>query len=177
MIKPSSIPWPYLVVLVKKTTWFFVNGRQVNFGRKERRLPFSRSRRVKEDQGVGQVPLAPGYTLKTACYTLNGRHLFKQMRFKLANAWVTFQWLMNRVLSKLQYQINAFSLRLEKRLYHFWEYSPVLSAIDIHLKALKCSFAMREIVNFEHNIFPLGIFSDPQKVAGIHSIKPPITLR
>ena len=181
-IHPSQSPWCNAVVLVQKkdsTLRFCMDFRCLNICTKKDSYPFSHIQEALESM-VGsahfssmdfkssfwQIKMAPGLQQYTAFMVGNlGFYEFTCMLFRLCNAPVTFQHLMQNTLGELNLMYCVIYLddiivfgcteeehleRLRMVFKRFWEF-------NLKLKPSKCSFFQSEIMYLAHHISQRGI--------------------
>ena len=125
--------------------------------------------------GYWQVGLKDEVKLKTAFTTYQGLYQFKVLPFGLCNAPSTFQWLMERVLQGLCWQMLSVYIDdfiIFSRLFqlHFDRLDTVclkLMEVGLKLKPKKCHLFQQEVVYLGHIVSPLGISTDAAKIKAI----------
>lgn len=131
--------------------------------------------------GFWQIPLTPGDRHKAAFVTRSGLYQFKVMPFGLTNSPATFQRLMDKVLTGLNWckcvvyldDIIVYGRTIQE---HNDNLSLVLRQIEnakLKLKSTKCEFAAEEVVYLGHRINRHGIGTDTSKVEAISRITTP----
>ena len=164
-IHPSQSPWCNAVVLVREkdgTLHFCVDFRHLNVWTKKDSYPLPHTQEALESMegsahfsskdfksGFWQIKMAPELQQYTAFMVGNLRfYEFTQMPFELCNALVTFQCLMQNMLSKLNLMYCVMCLddvivfgRMEEE---HWEHLHVVFErfweFNLKLKPSKCSF-------------------------------------
>ena len=176
-IRPSQSPWCNAVILVQKkdgTLHFCVDFRCLNVSTKKDSYPLPWIQEALESMaglahfssmdfklGFWQIKMAPGSQQYTAFTVGNlGFYEFTRMPFRLCNAPVTFQRLMQNTLGELNFtycviyldNVIVFDRMEEEHLEHlrmvferFWEF-------NLKLKPSKCSFFQSEIVYLAHHV-------------------------
>ena len=176
-IHPSQSPWCNAVVLVRKkdgTLHFCVDFRHLNVWMKKDSYPLPHIQEVLEsmagsahfssmdfNSGFLQIKMAPESQQYTAFTVGNlGFYKFTHMPFRLCNAPVTFQHLMQNTLGELNLtycviyldDVIIFGHTEEEHLEYlrivferFWEF-------NLKLKPSKCSFFQLEIVYLAHHV-------------------------
>ena len=176
-IHPSQSLWCNAVVLVRKkdgTLCFCVDFRCLNVWIKKDSYPLPHIREVLESMagpahfssmdfksGFWQIKMAPKSQQYTAFTVGNLRfYEFTRMSFRLCNAPVTFQHLMQNTLGELNLMycmiylddVIIFGCTEEEHLEHlcmvfnrFWEF-------NLKLKPSKCSFFQSEIIYLAHHV-------------------------
>lgn len=131
--------------------------------------------------GFWQIPLTPADRHKAAFVTRNGLFQFKVMPFGLTNSPATFQRLMDKVLTGLNWckcvvyldDIIVYGRTIHE---HNDNLSLVLRQIEnakLKLKPSKCEFASEEVIYLGHRINRHGIGTDTSKVEAINRIATP----
>ena len=176
-IHPSQSLWCNAVVLVRKkdgTLHFCVDFRHLNAWMKKDSYPLPHIQKVLESMaglahfssmdfksGFWQIKMAPESQQYTAFTVGNlGFYEFTCMLFRLCNALVTFQRLMQNMLGELNLtycviyldDVIVLGCTKEEHLEHlcvvfkrFWEFNP-------KLKPSKCSFFQSEIIYLAHHV-------------------------
>ena len=200
IIEPSQSPWASPVVLVKKkdgTMRYCVDYRQLNSVTRKDSYPLPRIDDSLESLGSAKyfstLDLASGYWQvgltdaakeKSAFCTTSGLFQFNVMPFGLANAPATFQRLMERVLTGLQWDIClvylddviVFSPTLEG---HFDRLAQVFARIrsaGLKLKPTKCHLLQRQVGYLGHVVSEDGIQTDPDKTRAVEEWPTPRTV-
>lgn len=125
--------------------------------------------------GFWQIPFATKDRHKSAFVTRSGLYQFKVMPFGLTNSPATFQRLMDRVLTGLNWcscivyldDIIVFGRTLHE---HNNNLSLVLAQIEharLKIRPDKCRFAAEEVVYLGHRINKDGIGTDTLKIEAI----------
>ena len=191
VIQPSVSPWSSPVVLVRKKDGgfrFCVDYRRVNSVTVKDSFPLPRVDETLDvlsgakifsaldlASGYWQVPVEPADVPKTAFSTSRGLFDFTVMPFGLTNAPATFQRLMDRVLSGLNWEqclvylddVLVFSHDLAS---HLERVERVLERIDkagLKLKPRKCQFGKPEVDYLGHVISANGISPQGSKVEAV----------
>src|SRR6266540_2394778 len=121
----------------------------------------------------------------TAFITPWGLFEWNRMPFGLCNIPATFQRLMNQVLRKylrkfvLIYldDIIIYSKTFEEHKKHVKLVFEALRATSLMMKPKKCKFAQKELRFLGHIISAEGIRMDPNKIAKMVTMSPPINLK
>ena len=182
VIRPSQSPWCNAVVLVRKkdgTLHFCVDFRCLNVQTKKDSYPLPHIQEAFESMagsahfssmdfksGFWQIKMAPELQQYMAFTVGNLRfYEFTYMLFRLCNASVTFQHLMQNTLGELNLtycmiyldDVIIFGYTEEEHLEHpcvvlerFWEF-------NLKLKPSKCSFFQSEIIYLAHHVSQWGI--------------------
>lgn len=131
--------------------------------------------------GFWQIPLAPEDRCKTAFALRGGLYEFKVMPFGLTNAPATFQRLMDRVLSSLNWKscivylddVIVFGKTLKEQNNNLSRVLDHVIKARLKLKPSKCQFAAEEVIYLGHRINKHGIGTDTSKVEAINRIPVP----
>jgi hypothetical protein len=188
LIQPSTSPWSFPVVVVKKKNKkfrFCVNYKPLNDITKKDNYPLPRIDEMldalQDAQWFTTLDLASGYWQikvkkedqeKTAFITKFGTYEFKVMPFGLCNAPATFQRTMDKVLQGIKDKfvlvylddVIIFSKTLEEHIQHVEEVMKRIRNANLRLKAEKCYFAAKELQFLGHVVGKDGVKPDPEKV-------------
>ena len=196
----SQSPWCNAVVLVRKkdgTLRFCVDFRHLDAQKKKDLYPLPHIQEVLESMvgsahyssmdfksGFWQIKMAPELQQYTAFMVGNlGFYEFTHMPFRLCNAPVTFQHLMQNTLGELNLtycviyldDVIAFGRTEEDHLEHlhmvferFWEF-------NLKLKLSKCSFFQSEIVYLTHHVSQWGILLSRNNMSAVEEFPMPET--
>lgn len=131
--------------------------------------------------GFHQIPMTQKDATKTAFSTLYGHYQFKRMPFGLKNALVTFQRLMDNVLSGLQGNelfvymddIVIYATSLHEHKIKFEELMKKLRESNLQLQPNKCEFLKTKLTYLGHIIGSGGVKPDPNKIRGIEQFPRP----
>ena len=199
VIEPSDSPWASPVVLVRKkdgSLRYCIDYRKLNNITRKDSYPLPRIDEsldsLAEMQFFSTLDLASGYwqigldedaKLKSAFCTQNGLYQFKVMPFGLTNAPATFQRLMERVLTGLQWQtclvyiddIIIFSKTFDQHIDHLAEVFRRLKSAGLKLKPKKCSIFKTEVTYLGHIVSREGISTDPEKTKAVEKWSTPET--
>jgi hypothetical protein len=197
VLEDSKSPFSSSIVLAKKKNgdWrFCVNYRALNDITVKDAYPLTRINDTLQAlhgnsyfsimdllSGFWQTPLRKEDRHKTACVSRTGLYQITVMPFGLTNAPATFQRLMDRVLSGLNwlicvvyiYYIIVFGRTLEE---HNKNLDMVLTEIEkanLKINPLKCVFAKDEVTYLGHRIGKNGVVPDLAKVEAINRIAIP----
>jgi hypothetical protein len=201
LIKPSTSPWSFPVVVVKKKNGKFrlcVNYKALNDVTKKDNYPLPRVDDIfdslKGAKWFITLDLASGYWQikvrtedqeKTAFITKFGLFEFKVMPFGLCNAPATFQRIMNKILGTsiekyvMVYldDVIIYSHTFEEHLKHLEEVLNRIRKANLHLKAEKCYFGANELQFLGHVVGEDGVKPDPEKVEKIKDYPIPRNIR
>ena len=191
VITPSQSPWASPIVLVRKkdgSIRFCVDYRKLNEVTIKDAYPIPRIEDSLDSlcgsQWFTTLDLASGYWQvemekedreKTAFVTRKGLYEFTVMPFGLCNAPATFQRLMERVLSGLQWEIAVLYIddivvhgrSFEEHIERLRAVLKRLQAANLTLKTKKCCFLQQEVEFLGHIVSGTGISPNPQKVAAV----------
>ena len=192
VIEPCEGPWASPIVLVTKkdgTTRFCVDFRRLNDVTRKDAYPLPRI----EDNldtlqgalyystldlisGYWQVEMAPEHRDKTA-FSVSGGGLYRflQMPFGLCNAPATFQRLMEKVLSGLQWEIAVlyiddvivFANSFEEQLENLGLVLSRLRLAGLKLKPQKCELFRKRVEFLGHIVSQKGVEVDQRKISKI----------
>ena len=201
VIEPSSSPWMSPIVLVKKkdgSTCFCVDYRKLN----EVTVKDSYSLPRIDDcldalagcrwfstldlcSGYWQVAMSEEDKPKTAFSTGNGLYQFTVMSFGLCNATATFEWLMEKVLSGLPWEVCL--LYLDDIIVHGREFGEAIKRLRIVLRRLrdaglklspkKCILLQQSIPFFGHVVSDHSVSTDPKKIEAVRTWPSPQTAK
>ena len=191
IVQPSSSPWASPVVLVPKkdgSLRFCIDYRRLNSVTRKDVYPLPRVDDILialgDSKYFSSLDLASGYwqieleedaRKKSAFTTYNGLFEFIRMPFGLCNAPATFQRLMQRVLSGLEYKccfiylddILVASKTFEDHLTHLREVFSRLRSSNLRLKPKKCELIRDRVPFLGHVVSAQGIGPDPAKTERI----------
>ena len=197
VVVPSSSPWASPVVLVPKkdgSLRFCIDYRRLNAITRKDVYPLPRVYDILVALGEAKfftsLDLASGYWQigldedakeKSAFVTYNGLFEFVRMPFGLCNAPATFQRLMQRVLSGLEYKccfvylddVLVASKTFSDHLAHLREVFTRLRSASLRLKPKKCDLLQDKVFFLGHIVSASGIEPDPAKVDKIQSYPTP----
>ena len=200
VIRPSQSPWCNMVVLVRKkdgTLHFCVDFRHLNACTKKDLYPLPRIQEALESMagsahfssmdfksGFWQIKMAPGSQQYTTFTMGNlGFYKFMHMPFRLCNALVMFQHLMQNTLGELNLtycviyldDVIVFGRMEEEHLEWLRVVFKRFREFNLKLKPLKCSFFQSEIVYLVHHISWRGILSSRENVRAMQEFPMPET--
>jgi len=174
LIKPAHSVWSSPVVLVRKKdgSWrFCVDYRKLNSMTIQDAYPLPRIDESLDALagskyfstldllgGYWQIPLSPEAQEKTAFITQDGLWKWKALPFGLTSAPVTFQRLMEQVLSGLHWKtlliylddVIMISPDFKTHVSHLWEVSKRLRGAGLKLKPSKCALLQPEVKYLGH---------------------------
>ena len=200
VIQPSESPWASPIVLVKKkdgTCRFCIDYRRLNDVTIKDAYPLPRIEdnldclsgskyftTLDLKSGYWQVEMADDSKEKTAFASKYGLYEWNVMPFGLTNAPATFQRLMEKVLSGLQWKICALyiddvivmSNSIEQGIERLDIVLGRLSAAGLKLKPSKCDLMKRSVTFLGHVVDENGIHTDPAKVEKIANWPTPTDL-
>lgn len=131
--------------------------------------------------GFHLIPMSANNVLKTAFYTPFGHYKFQHMPFGLKNAPVTFQPLMNKVLSCLEGielfvylgDIVIYSSNLAKHARKFNKLAKRLRAANLRFQPDKCEFLRKEVTYLGHVIGKAEVKTNPKKIETVKNFPRP----
>ena len=196
----SQSPWCNTVVLVWKkdgTLHFCVDFRHLNVCMKKDSYPLPWIQEALESMagsahfssmdfksGFWQIKMAPGSQQYTAFMVGNlGFYVFTCMLFRLCNALVTFQHLMQNTLGELNLtycviyldDVIVFNHMEEEHLEHLRMVFERFHKFNLKLKPSKCLFFQSEIVYLAHHILWRGILPSLENVQAMQEFPMPKT--
>ena len=201
LIQPSTSPWSFPVVVVKKKNGkfrFCVNYKPLNDVTKKDNYPLPRIDKIldslKDAKWFTTLDLASGYWQikvkeehreKTAFITKFGTYEFKVMPFGLCNAPATFQQTMDKVLKGIKDlfvmvyldDVIIYSKTFNEHLKHIEEVLDRIREANLRLKAEKCTFAADKLQFLGHVVGKEGVKPDPEKVDKIVNYSVPKNIR
>lgn len=189
IVEPSTSPWCAPVVLVKKkdgSMRFCVDFRELNKATAKDSYPLPRIDDMLDSltgaswfstldlkSGYHQVQMHAEDRPKTAFSYGQGLWQFRVMPFGLCNAPATFQRLMERVLSGLQW--NTAMIYLDDVICIGWSfqkaYHNVIAVLErfracgLKLHPKKCNFFQKEVKFLGHIVSAAGVHTDPDKIS------------
>ena len=193
IIEPSSSPWASPIVLVKKkdgSTRFCIDYRKLNTVTVKDSYPLSRIDDTLDalsgstwfstldlQSGYWQVEMSEEHREKTAFVAGSGLgfYQFKVMPFGLCNAPATFERLMERVLTGLQWQtcllylddIVTYGQSFQQALERLEEILQRLKAAGLKLSPKKCNLFQRSVTFLGHEVSEKGIATDSSKTEAV----------
>ncbi|UYV63011.1 hypothetical protein LAZ67_2002842 [Cordylochernes scorpioides] len=201
LIKESSSPWSFPVVLVQKkdeTNRLCVDYRELNKITIDNKqlLPllqdiFDRLHGAKYFTtldvawGYWHVQMHPESVPKTAFVTNDGHYEFLVMPFGLKNAASTFQKIIQQVIGTLlwkgvcvfQDDIIIYSSSFSQHMNLIKQVFEKLLEYNIKLKFNKCSFAQSEVKYLGHTIGHNKVKPDPDKIKAVQDFPQPTTVK
>ncbi len=125
--------------------------------------------------GYWQVAMDPEDKIKTAFSCSQGHFHFLKMPFGLASAPATFQRLMEKVLSKLQYKtclvylddVIVYSSTFEQQLIRLQEVLTRIKDAGLKLNPNKCHFFKKSVSYLGHVVSEEGVATDPEKIRAV----------
>jgi hypothetical protein len=201
LIQPSTNPWSFPVVVVKKKNGkfrFCVNYKPLNDITKKDNYPLPRIDEMldtlQDAQWFTTLDLASGYwqikvkkedQKKTAFITKFGTYEFKVMPFGLCNAPATFQRTMDKVLQRIKDKfvlvylddVIIFSKTFEEHIQHVEEVMKRIRDANLRLKAEKCYFAAKVLQFLGHVVGKDGVKPNPEKVDKMINYSEPKNIR
>jgi hypothetical protein len=196
-IHPSSSPWGWIALFVKKknqSLWLCVDYRPLNVDTIKNKYPLPRIdilfdqlagakvfSKVDLRSGYHQIKICPEDVPKTAFSTRYGLYEYLVMSFGLTNAPAHFMYLMNSVfmpeLDKFVVvffdNILIYSKSEEEHAQHLRVILQRLRDHQLYAKFRKCAFWLREVPFLGHVISAEGIAVDPSKVQEVLDWKSP----
>ena len=201
IIRPSSSPWASPLVIVPKkdgTKRMCVDFRKLNNITVKNSYPLPDIADILSSlknakifscldlrSGYWQIEVEEKDREKTAFVCHMGLFEFNVMPFGLCDAPPVFQDLMNKVLGKALNRfafaylddIIVYSSSVEEHIEHLQYVFDRLREANLRCKPSKCEFAKTTISYLGHVVSENGITPDPEKVAVIHKLHPPQTVK
>ena len=201
IVVPSKSPWASPVVLITKkdsSTCFCIDYRHLNSVTKTGVFPLPRVDDSLDQlsnsryfttldlaAGYWQVLVEPKSREKTAFVTHSGLFEFSVMPFGLKNAPVTFQRLMETILSGLIRNVCLDYLddiivtgrTFVEHLANLCRVFLRLREAQLKLKLLKCFLAMKEVEYLGFRVSGDGIIADPVKVNAVQNFPNPVDVK
>jgi hypothetical protein len=200
-VKPSNSPWASPIVMVKKkngTLRMCVDMRALNKVTKPWSYPLPYIQDVLDRLGKSRyfavcdlmsgfwnIPIKESDKDKTAFCTRAGQWRWEVMPFGLINAPATFQYMMNTIFPRNDYQ-EFLEIFIDDLCVHTKAWPEFLAALDACLKKLifhnlklgvgKCKFAFSNVEYLGHIVSADGIKPDPRKVEAAMNLLPPTTV-
>lgn len=198
VISPSDSPWASPVVLVQKkdgSKRFCVDYRKLNEATVKDAYPLPRIDESLEALGGAQwfstLDLASGYwqvglteraKKKSAFVVRGGLYEFNVMPFGLCNAPATFQRLMERVLSGLQWEmlmlylddVIVYAGTVQEEVDRLRVVFQRLREANLKLKPSKCFLFQRSVKYLGHVVSNQGVHTDPDKIKAIEEWPVPV---
>jgi hypothetical protein len=200
IIVASESPWSSPVVLAMKkdgSLRFCVDFRRLNDVTVKDAYPLPRIDMILETvagaryfstldlaSGYWQVEIAPEDRQKTAFSTENGLWEFNVLPFGCCNGPGTYQRLMDRVLSGLQWETCAvylddvivWSATVQDHMTRLREVFTRLREAHLKLQPSKCQFLKSEVSFLGHRISEAGVATDPEKVGAVRDWPKPVNV-
>ena len=188
VIEPTESPWASNVVLVSKkdgTKRFYVDYRRLNDRTMKDAYPIPRIDDSLDAQagakwfstldlasGHWQVELDDEAKRKSAFVVRGGHYAWKVMPFGLCNAPSTFERLMERVLTGLQWEVLlvylddviVYATNVEDEIRRLGVVFQRFRGANLKLKPKKCSLFQAEVLYLGHVVSEAGVGTDPAKV-------------
>ena len=201
VVQPSDSPWASPIVLVRKKNGairFCIDYRKVNAVTRKDAYPLPRIDDTLDTlsgsklfstldlaSGYWQVEVEPQDREKTAFCTPEGLYEFKVMPFGLCNAPATFQRLMDRVLSGLQWRdclvyrddVIVVGKTFEDHLQHLKDVFHRLRLAGLKLQPPKCAFCKERVEFLGHIVSATGVAVDPDKTEKVAQWPIPVDRR
>ncbi|PIK55614.1 Retrovirus-related Pol polyprotein from transposon [Apostichopus japonicus] len=201
VIEPSSSPWASPVVLVKKkdgSTRFCVDYRRLNDITTKDSYPIPRIDDSLDSlngstwfttldlaSGYWQVEMDESDREKTAFITHSGLYQFCVMPFGLCNAPATFERLMEKILSGLQWQtclvylddVIIFGKNFEEHIAAIDDVFTRFKLAGLKLSPKKCFLFKQKVEFLGHVVSKDGVSTDPSKVAVVKNWPRPNCVR
>lgn len=197
VIRPSSSPWSFPVLLVKKkdgSLRFCVDFRKLNEVTKKDAYALPRIDDILDSlggkryfstldlaSGYWQIPILEEHKEKTAFRTRSGLYEFNVMPFGLTNAPATFQRDMDLVLSGLNWElclvymddVIVFSETFERHLEDLQKVFDRIRTAEMFIKVTKCNFCCKELEFLGHIVSEDGIRPNPKITKSIQDATVP----
>lgn len=191
IIKHSTSPWSFPVVVVRKKTGeirLCVDYRKLNQITKRPIYPIPDTHEVFDtlsgskyfstldlSQGYHQVPMAEKDQCKTAFATKSGQYEYNVMPFGLSGAPATFQRLMQTVLRDEAWDICVvylddvliFANSVEEHNRRLQIIFEKFRQANLRLSPSKCHFLRQEVKYLGHVISEKGVATDPEKISKV----------
>ena len=135
--------------------------------------------------GYNQIRMDPNDEEKTTFITNQGLYCYKVMPFRLKNAGVTYQRLVNEIFTKLlgKYMevyvddMLVKSLQAELQIQHLEETFQVLSQYKMKFNLAKCAFGVASGKFFSFMVHNCGIEANPEKIQALLDMKSPVKIK
>ena len=201
VISPSNSPWASCIVLTSKkdgTTRCCIDYRKLNSVTRKDAYPLPRIDESLDalsastlfstldlTSGYWQVEVAPEDRPKTAFTAGTGLYEFNVMPFGLCNAPATFERLMERVLSGLQWDICLvylddiiiFSKTFDDHLQRVGTVFSRLKGAGLKLKPKKCTLFQEKVLYLGHVVSKDGIATDQAKIDRVRDWPVPCSVK
>ena len=198
---PSQSQWSSPIVLAKKkdgTLRFCVDYRKLNKVTDRDSYPLPRMRDLFDKlsgakyftlldlaSGYWQIPMFEPDKHKTAFISQYGLFEFNVMPFGLVNAPMTFQRVMDVILTGVDWDfvlvyiddICIISKTFSEHLIHLGKVFDRLRQHSLHLKMKKCFFCQISFPYLGHVVTKEGLATDPEKIRVIREMTPPKTTK
>ncbi|CAA0831241.1 Unknown protein, partial [Striga hermonthica] len=135
--------------------------------------------------GYNQIPMDPEEAEHTSFYSARGLYCYTMMPFGLKNAGATYQWLVNKMFSRLIGQTMEVyvddmlvkSVVANDHVTHLNEMFKILRDYSMVLNPKKCTFGVKSGKFLGYMVSQRGIEANPTKIRAILDLKSPTSVK